>query len=207
MVTKAEILNNIPCLVEANAKHEALIIKQEEERKKEEEKLERVREKEYKASLKRIIKAYKSINIKKAFKKEVTTVQEYSYTNLNSGYINVVSSLGNSESRGIKITMGVGNNIIFNMVLYDHNCPPGISENETEEFNDEPFWNYYEVLLKKFFNITPEECYQGNGYDKILVTLSKVLSKKVVKEVKEQIENMLSDNITDIICTIQENSQ
>ena len=115
---------------------------------------------------------------------------------LKSELINNVQSVGYISSTDFRVE-DYGNTI--NVSVRDLGKWKNPSGAEDEED--------YEVLLKKFFNITPEECYQENGYDKILVTLSKVLSKNVVKEVKEQIENMLSDNITDIICTIQENSQ
>ena len=204
MVTKEEILNNIPCLAEADKKYTAFLNKQEEERKKEEEKRKKAKEKEYKDSLKRIIKAYKNINIKKVFKKEVNIVPKYSYKECAENFIDVKSF--NGEDRGVSIIVDIEDNITFSFFLYDYTCPPEISEDGTKQYIDVPFGDYDEELLKKLFNITAEECQQIGGYDKILVTLSKVLSKKVVKEVKEQIESMLSDNITDIICTIQKNS-
>lgn len=204
MVTKAEILSNIPCLAEADKKYTAFLNKQEEERKKEEEKRKKAKEKEYKDSLKRIIKTYKNINIKKLFKKEVNIVPKYSYKQHAENFIDVTSS--NGADRGVSVIVDIEDNITFSFFLYDYTYPEGISEDRTEQFIGVPFGDYDEELLKKLFNITAEECQQIGGYDKILTTLSKVLSKKVVKEVKEQIENMLSDNITDIICTIQENS-
>ena len=205
MVTKEEILNNIPCLAEADKKYTALLNKQEEERKKEEEKQEKEKAKEYKASLKRIIKAYKNINIKKVFKKEVNKVYKYLYQEDGENFIEVKSF--NEENRGVNIIVDIYDNITFSLFLYDYTYPEGISEDGTEQFIGVPFLIYDEELLKKLFNITAEECQQIGGYDKILATLSKVLSKKVVKEVKEQIESMLSDNIKDIICTIQKNSK
>ena len=205
MVTKEEILNNIPCLAEADKKYTAFLNKQEEERKKEEEKQEKAKEKEYKASLKRIVKAYKNINIKKVFKKEVNQVPKYSYKEDGENFIEVKSS--NEADRGVNIIVDIYDNITFSLFLYDYTRPVGVSEDGTEQFIGVPFLIYDEELLKKLFNITAEECEQIGGYDKILATLSKVLPKRVVKEVKEQIENMLSDNITDIICTIQKNSQ
>ena len=205
MVTKEEILNNIPCLAEADKKYTAFLNKQEEERKKEKEKQEKEKAKEYKASLKRIIKAYKNINIKKVFKKEVNIVPKYSYKECAENFIDVTSF--NGADRGVSVIVDIEDNITFSLFLYDYTYPEGISEDRTEQFIGIPFGDYDEELLKKLFNITAEECQQIGGYDKILTTLSKVLPKKVVKEVKEQIENMLSDNITDIICTIQKNSK
>lgn len=136
------------------------------------------------------IKFFNNIHLKEEFKTKLTSIRVNDFNICDCSFI---ITNQNQDDYGIEILLSIyEKQLEFNIILFDH------------RYNvlEEPF-NADTRYLVKIFDLTEDDLYQVNNYDKIIITLKKLISEETAIKVENTIKEFLEENINRILVELE----